>query len=106
MAACVGCGADTAKNICEFCGAQQQKPTAAMTAGAMLDSSKQLLSTPNKPLTYLLWCLGLVGVCGAHRFYTGRYLTGVLWLATGGLCFAGQLFDLVLMPRWFKEPNA
>ena len=33
---------------------------------------------------FLLALLGLVGVAGIHRFYTGKVATGILWLVTGG----------------------
>ena len=46
---------------------------------------------------FLLWLTCLVGVCGVHRFYLGRYATGVLWLLTFGLLGIGQLIDLFLI---------
>lgn len=55
---------------------------------------------------YLLWCLCLVGLCGIHRLYTERYVTGIIWLLTGGLCLVGQLVDLVLIARQVDEWNA
>ena len=54
---------------------------------------------------YLLWLFGLVGLCGIHRFYTGRYVTGILWLLTGGLFFIGQLIDLFLIPGQARHPE-
>ena len=36
----------------------------------------QLNDTHSKVIGYLLW---LVGFTGAHRFYYGKQLTGVLW---------------------------
>ena len=42
---------------------------------------------------YLLWVLGLFGVCGLQRFYARKPLSGTLWLLTFGLCFAGRLVD-------------
>jgi TM2 domain-containing membrane protein YozV len=56
-------------------------------------------------IAYLLWCAGLFGFCGIHRFYAGRIITGVIWLLTGGLLFIGQLIDLVLIPGMIEEAN-
>lgn len=44
---------------------------------------------------YLLWIFGFMG---AHRFYYGRQLTGVLWFFTLGLFFIGWIVDLFLIP--------
>jgi len=57
------------------------------------------------PISYLLWLLGLVGVCGIHRFYNGKWITGLLWLLTGGLLFIGQLVDLILIPMMTTRAN-
>ncbi len=35
-----------------------------------------------------------LGLLGAHRFYLHKWLTGLLWLATGGLFLFGWLYDL------------
>jgi len=48
--------------------------------------------------SYALAALGLFLVCGLHRFYLGRPISGVIWLLTGGLCGIGQIIDLILMP--------
>ncbi len=54
-------------------------------------------------LAYVLWLGCLVGVFGLHRFYMGRFWSGLLWMLTGGLCFVGQLIDLVMMPRMIED---
>lgn len=56
-------------------------------------------------IAYLLWLLGLVGLCGIHRFYADRPVTGVIWFLTGGLCFIGQIVDLFLIPGMIDEVN-
>ena len=38
------------------------------------------------PLTFL-------GVFGVHRMYQGKWITGILYLFTGGLFFIGVLYD-------------
>ena len=54
---------------------------------------------------YLLWALALVGLCGLHRFYARRPVSGTLWLCTLGLCGVGQLLDLFLMPGLIEQAN-
>lgn len=56
-------------------------------------------------LAYVLWFGTFVGVCGLHRLYMGRWVSGLIWLFTGGLCFVGQLVDLVMMPRMVEDSN-
>ena len=38
--------------------------------------------------------LVFIGIFGAHRMYMGKWLTGILWLCTGGLFLFGYLYDL------------
>lgn len=44
---------------------------------------------------YLLWIFGFMG---AHRFYYGRPVTGIIWACTFGLFFIGWFIDLFLIP--------
>lgn len=46
-------------------------------------------------------CLFL-GFFGAHKFYEGRILLGVLYICTGGLFGIGVIVDLVIL---FFKPN-
>ncbi len=48
----------------------------------------------SKGVAYLLWCGGLFGFAGLHRFYLGKVGTGLLWLFILGLLGFGQLVDL------------
>ncbi len=56
-------------------------------------------------LSYGLWCTGLLGACGIHRFYLGKVGTGVLWLLTGGLLGVGQIIDLLRMKSLVRKAN-
>lgn len=49
----------------------------------------------NKWVSFFL-CLFL-GVFGAHKFYEGRILLGVVYLFTAGLFGIGILFDLIIL---------
>jgi len=55
---------------------------------------------------YLLWLLCFVGLCGIHRFYCGKWITGLIWLFTGGLLLIGQIVDLFLIPGLVESANA
>ncbi|WP_259738663.1 TM2 domain-containing protein [Synechococcus sp. CS-205] len=54
---------------------------------------------------YLLWALGLFGICGLQRFYARKPVSGTLWLLTFGLCYIGQLVDLFLIPELVDQAN-
>ncbi|WP_146395022.1 TM2 domain-containing protein [Planctomycetes bacterium CA13] len=51
---------------------------------------------------YLFWILGFAG---AHRFYYGKPLTGILWLFTGGLFLVGWIVDFFFIPAMSDEAN-
>jgi TM2 domain-containing membrane protein YozV len=46
---------------------------------------------------FVLWLSCLFGVCGIHRFYLGKPVTGLLYLLTFGFLGIGQLLDLFWM---------
>lgn len=54
---------------------------------------------------YGLWALCIVGVAGVHRFYLGKWITGLLWLLTWGIFGIGLLVDLFLIPGMVDRRN-
>ena len=49
--------------------------------------------------------LTFLGIFGIHRFYLGKWLTGLLWLLTGGLLLLGVLYDYWTLNRQMDEVN-
>ena len=60
---------------------------------------------PSRGIAYLLWLLCFTGFFGVHRFYTGRWVTGLIWIFTGGLLLVGQIVDLFLIPGQCRRPK-
>lgn len=59
------------------------------------------------PIDYnVAWVLlTFLGFLGIHRFYMGKIVTGILWLATGGLFTFGWLYDLWTLNDQVDEVN-
>jgi TM2 domain-containing membrane protein YozV len=49
--------------------------------------------------------LTFLGVFGIHRFYIGKWLTGLLYLLTGGLLLLGVLYDFWTLNSQISEEN-
>lgn len=58
--------------------------------------------THSKTIGYLLWIFGFTG---AHRFYYGKPVTGIIWLLTAGVFGIGWLIDLFLIPSMDREAD-
>lgn len=58
--------------------------------------------THSKTIGYILWIFGFMG---AHRFYYGRQITGVIWFFTLGLVGIGWLIDLFLIPSMDRSAD-
>ncbi len=82
--------------------AEENEPAATPTSGIPSETSVPAGIGP----AYVLWGLALFGICGIHRFYLGRWRTGLLWLCTFGLLGIGQLLDLIWIPGMVREKNA
>lgn len=55
------------------------------------------ISDKSRGTALCLWLLGCIGICGIHRIYLGRPISGILQLLTGGIFFIWQLIDLILL---------
>jgi len=49
--------------------------------------------------------LTLGGILGLHRFYLGRWLTGLLWLLSGGVFTIGLIYDFCTLNQQISEAN-
>ncbi len=56
-------------------------------------------------VAYLLWFTCFLGLAGVHRLYSGKYLSGIVWLFTLGFLGIGQIIDLTLIPGMVEEQN-
>lgn len=66
---------------------------------------RQEISELNIGTAYILWALSCLGCCGIHRFYLGRYFSGLIYLFTFGLFGLGQFIDLFFIPSMTRERN-
>lgn len=60
----------------------------------------------NVGMAYVLCCLGIFGICGLQRFYTGNIVVGLIYLFTFGIFGIGQVIDLLLIPGMVERRNA
>ena len=56
-------------------------------------------------IAYFLWLISGVGSLGFHRFYLGKFGTGLLFMVTGGLGGIGSFYDLLTLPMQVREAN-
>ncbi len=49
--------------------------------------------------------LVFLGIFGVHRFYLGKWLSGILYLLTGGLFLLGLLYDFWTLNSQISELN-
>jgi len=49
--------------------------------------------------------LTFLGVFGIHRFYIGKWLTGILYLLTGVIFLSGVLYDFLTLDTRIDEVN-
>jgi hypothetical protein len=56
-------------------------------------------------IAYLLWFLSGFGALGFHRFYLGKFCTGLLWMFSGGLGTVGAIYDFFTLSSQVQTAN-
>ena len=56
-------------------------------------------------IAYLLWLISGFGALGFHRFYLGKFGTGIIWLFSGGLFGFGCIWDFFTLPMQVRQAN-
>ncbi len=55
----------------------------------------------NVPVAYILWAL--FGLFGGHRFYVGRWESGLVYMFTLGGCLVGWIIDGFILPQLVED---
>lgn len=107
---CKHCGGVIPKEaiICTKCGCQVEEMQSQSQPQVVINNSNSNVNTnsnvnsgmvygkaKNKWVSFLL-CFFL-GAIGAHKFYEGKILMGIVYLFTGGLLFIGVIIDLIVL---------
>lgn len=50
--------------------------------------------------------LTFLGIFGVHRFYMGKWISGLIWLCTGGLFLVGYLYDYWSLNEQVSQVNS
>ena len=69
------------------------------------DADRSYASGP-KDYTICWVLLTFLGPLGIHRFYLGKWVTGLVWLLTGGLFFLGVLYDFCTLNEQINAENS
>ena len=94
---CPKCGKQVGQLRTESAPQAQQPQIVINNANTNTNTNTSGMGYPNKSkMVALLLCLFL-GNLGAHRFYVGKFGTGLIWLFTLGLMGIGTLVDLVMI---------
>ena len=88
---CCRCGKELSKDwlLCPACG-----NTVMITENVVVHTES---SIPQKRKWVTLLLAIFLGYLGVHRFYVGKWKSGLLWLLTGGFCGLGWGIDMVLI---------
>ena len=95
---CKHCGEKILKEavICVHCGLQVEE--LKQTEKIIINNSRinpHMRAEKNKWVAFLL-CVFL-GFFGAHKFYEGRFLLGIVYLFTAGLFGIGWFIDILVL---------
>jgi TM2 domain-containing membrane protein YozV len=71
-----------------------------------MDRQADLRFTPGPRDYTVAWALlTFLGIFGIHRFYLGKWVTGIVWLLTGALLGMGLLYDLWTLNEQITDTN-
>lgn len=96
--------------VCPKCGKQvemlkQTPPAYQRQPNVVINNTNKTINTYGKheknKWVALLLCIFL-GVFGAHKFYEGKFLMGILYIFTLGLFLIGWVVDIILI---LMKPN-
>lgn len=73
--------------------------SASAAAAASAGARPVYLGKPKNKWVSFFLCL--FTVCG-HKFYEGKYVMGIVYLCTAGLCMVGWIYDLI---KILGKPN-
>lgn len=105
---CKHCGQQIDQDciVCPICGKQvedlksSQQPVVINNTNTVDVKMENRGKEKNKWVAFVL-CLFL-GLVGAHKFYEGKILMGVVYIFTAGLFFVGWIIDLIAI---LMKPN-
>lgn len=88
-------------SICPYCGEEQMtfknNNSYYNFSGTNFNETNSEGTAKNKSIALLL-CIFL-GMYGAHKFYEGKIVMGLLYLFTGGLFGIGWIVDILILLR-------
>jgi TM2 domain-containing membrane protein YozV len=71
-----------------------------------MDREAQRRFTPGLTDYSIAWLLLMfLGLLGIHRFYLGKWVTGIIYLISGGLLGIGWLYDLCTLNQQISDLN-
>jgi TM2 domain-containing membrane protein YozV len=71
-----------------------------------MDREAQRRFTPGLTDYSVAWLLLMfLGLLGLHRFYLGKWVTGIIYLVSGGLLGIGWLYDLCTLNQQISDLN-
>ncbi|MCA9215739.1 MAG: TM2 domain-containing protein [Planctomycetales bacterium] len=71
-----------------------------MNAAYPIGVAREASRSHNIVVGYIAW---LFGIFGAHRFYFGKPISGIIWFFTGGVFLVGWVIDFFLIPSMERE---
>lgn len=71
-----------------------------------MDREADVRFSPGRYDFNIAWILlTFLGYLGIHRFYLGKFISGVVYLLTGGIFFLGVLYDYWSLNEQIHEKN-